>query len=314
MVLPVPPPPFVPLPRAEWAAIGAEGGPGRPVEDPEHVPAWADRASVDDGERDEVVLPLARLAAVRRRHDLALRAALIALDPALTGGASPDGGWVVGVAGGVAVGKSTVARLLAELLPAEVGGRVVVVSVDGFLRTNADLEEHGLVARKGSPETYDLAGLRTLLTGVRAGAGPFDVPAYSHRLQDRDPERTVRVDRPAVLVLEGLTALAGAGTPSGVRDLVDLGVYVDAAEEDARAWYLDRFRAWRVAAAQDEGALLHAIAAMPDDEADALALRVWEETNAPNVREHVLPTRADADVVLEKGPDHRVGRVLVRPA
>jgi type I pantothenate kinase len=312
--MPAVPAPFVPLTRAAWAALAAAGGPARPVADPGAVPAWADDTSIDDAERDEVVLPLARLAAVRRRHDLALRGELAALDPALTGGARADGGWVVGVAGGVAVGKSTVARLLAELLPAEVDGAVTVVSVDGFLRPNADLEAAGLSARKGSPETYDLAGLRALLAGVRAGAGPVDVPVYSHRLQDRDPARTIRVDRPAVLVLEGLTALAGPETPSGVRDLVDLGVYVDAAEEDARSWYLDRFHAWRAAAAQDEGALLHAIAPWPDEEADAMALRVWDETNAPNVREHVLPTRAHADVVLEKGHDHRVGRVLVRPA
>ncbi|CAB4924065.1 unannotated protein [freshwater metagenome] len=305
------------------------------------MPTWAERPRITDEERDEVVLPLARLAAVRRRHDLARRAALAALHPALSataadppaaapaaarddaGTGGPSGpstdrgpgsapGWVVGVAGGVAVGKSTVARLLAELLPAEVGGPVVVVSIDGFLRTNAELDERGLTARKGAPETYDLAALRTLLTDVRAGTAATDAPVYAHRLQDRDPGRTIRVDAPAVLVLEGLSALAGPDT-GGVADLVDLGVYVDAAEDDARAWYLDRFRAWRVAAAEDEGAYLHRIADMPDADADALALHVWDETNAPNVREHVLPTRAHADVVLEKGPDHRVERVLVRP-
>jgi type I pantothenate kinase len=212
----------------------------------------------------------------------------------------------------VAVGKSTVARLLAELLPAEVGGAVVVVSLDGFLRTNAELEELGLTARKGAPETYDRAALRTLLRDVRAGTAAADVPVYAHRLQDRDPDRTIRVDAPAVLIVEGLGVLAGPAE-GGVGDLVDLGVYVDAAEEDARAWYLERFRAWRAAAADDEGAYLHRIRGMPDEQADALAQRVWDETNAPNVRDNVLPTRAHADVVLEKGPDHRVERVLVRP-
>lgn len=366
--MPVAPSPVVPLSRAEWAAIGAAHGPARPTADPAAVPTWAEDTRIADEERDDVVLPLARLAAVRRRHDLARRADLAALHPALasTGpAASPDGGrgpvgpsgaptpgtgppapasshppgsvgdapaaspasgsadgaptmagvapgWVVGVAGGVAVGKSTVARLLAELLPAEVGGPVVGVSIDGFLRTNAELGELGLTARKGAPETYDLAALRTLLTDVRAGTAATDAPVYAHRLQDRDPGRTIRVEAPAVLVLEGLGALAGPDA-GGVADLVDLGVYVDAAEEDARGWYLERFRAWRVAAADDAGAYLHRIADMADADADALALRVWDETNAPNVREHVLPTRERADVVLEKGPDHRVERVLVRP-
>jgi type I pantothenate kinase len=319
--MPAAPPALVTFDREAWAAVGAAHGPARPVPDPTAAPGWAGEAAVPDAERDAVVLPLARLAAVRRRHDLARRAELAALSPALaadapapdpTTGAVPSPGWVVGVAGGVAVGKSTIARLLAELLPAEVGGPAVVVSVDGFLRTNAELAEQGLTERKGAPETYDLAALRALLRDVRAGTAAAHVPVYAHRLQDRDPDRTVRVDAPAVLVLEGLSALA-APEAGGVADLVDLGIYVDAAEEDARAWYLDRFRAWRVAAATDEGALLHRIADMADDEADALALRVWDGTNAPNVREHVLPTRERADVVVEKGPDHRVHRVLVRP-
>ncbi|MDO9408748.1 hypothetical protein, partial [Patulibacter sp.] len=231
---------------------------------------------------------------------------------AASGRAVAAPGWVLGVAGGVAVGKSTVARLLAELLPAEVEGPVVVVSIDGFLRTNAELEQLGLTARKGAPETYDLGALRTLLADVRAGVAATDVPVYAHRLQDRDPARTIRVDAPAVLILEGLSALASPDA-GGVGDLVDLGVYVDAAEADVRDWYLDRFRAWRAAAADDDGSFLHRIADLPDADADALALRVWEETNAPNVRQNVLPTREHADVVLEKGPDHRVGRVLVRP-
>ncbi|WP_051472181.1 type I pantothenate kinase [Patulibacter minatonensis] len=295
------------LTRATWAGIGAADGPARPTTDPDAVPTWADDAQVADAERDEVVLPMARLAALRRAADLELRGRLAALHPALAGDAAPDGGWVLGVAGGVAAGKSTIARLLAELLPAEVGGPVVVVSVDGYLRTNAELEADDLTARKGFPESYDHDGLRALLSAVRAGGPPVDAPVYAHRIQDRDPDRTVRVDRPAVLVLEGLGALSPE-----VRDLVDLGVYVDAAEDDARAWYLERFRAWRGAAADDPGALLHRIAEMPDEDADALALRVWETTNAPNVREHVLPTLEHADVVLEKGADHRVERVLVR--
>ena len=275
-------------------------------------------ADPDERARREDLDPLATLVADRRRAALARR-----------GDASADG-WIVAVAGGVASGKSTIARGLAQALRARGIGPVVHVSTDGYLFSNAELERRGLTARKGFPETYDTPALLDLLRAVRAGDRAVRVPTYSHRVQDIVPDDATVVDRPAVLVLEGLRALAGplladpsdgasrpvdpsADRAPGVADLVDLGIYVDAAEDDARAWYLERFRAWRVAAADDPGALLHRIADMPDADADALALRVWDETNAPNVRDHVLPTRDRADVVLQKGPDHRIEQVLVRP-
>ncbi|MEV4418887.1 type I pantothenate kinase [Patulibacter sp. NPDC049589] len=316
--------PFVAVDRERWARLAAAGDGRAPgavppagaaaTEAPADPASWAGDGEVDARERVEVLAPLAALAARRREQDLDGRAGLGALDDALVRGGASARGWVVAVAGGVAAGKSTVARALVAELRARGIGPVEHVSTDGYLHSNAELERRGLTARKGFPESYDVPALRALLQAVRAGDGTLEVPVYSHRLQDREPEpRTI--DRPAVLVLEGLRALAGPGPDGdpGVRDLVDLGVYVDATEDAARAWYLDRFHAWRVAAADDPGALLHQIADMPDADADALALRVWAETNAPNVRDHVLPTRAHADVILEKDADHRVARVLVRP-
>lgn len=323
------PRPLVAVDRDRWARLGAAIGARRAAASSgSPTTSWAGDVDADARERREVLGPLAALAARRRELDLDRRAGLGALDDAFVRGGPSAGGWVVAVAGGVAAGKSTVARALTEDLRALGVGEVVHVSTDGFLLSNAELERRGLTALKGHPVSYDTPALLDLLHAVRAGDGAVEVPTYSHRLQDHGPDR-VLVDRPAVLVLEGLRALAsplpvggedvGAGNEDGpaddigVADLVDLGVYVDAAEEDARAWYLERFRAWRVAAADDPGAYLHRIVDVPDEQADALALRVWHETNAPNVREHVLPTRARADVILEKGPDHRVGRVLVRP-
>lgn len=311
------PAPFVAVDRDRWARLGVVVGASR--DDAGSPPgratvAWAGDVDADARERREVLAPLAAYAARRRELDLARRAGLAALDGALVRGGATAAGWVLAVAGGVAAGKSTVARALAEDLRALGVGEVVHVSTDGFLMTNAELEDRGLTTRKGHPESYDTAALLDLLRAVRAGDRAVEVRSYSHRLQDHLPG-TVTVDRPAVLVLEGLRALAGPDGEDGVgvADLVDLGVYVDASEEHARAWYLDRFHAWRIAAADDPGALLHAIADQSDEDADAMALRVWAETNAPNVREHVLPTRSRADVILLKGADHRVRRVLVRP-
>jgi type I pantothenate kinase len=281
---------FATLDRAAWAAL-APGEPG-----------------------DDVLGPLARLVAVRREQDLRRRSALAELSGALVRGGPGARGYVVAVAGGVAAGKSRIAGELAALLEEQGAGPVARVSTDDLLLPNAELEARGLTERKGFPESYDHPALLALLDAVRAGEGPVEVPVYAHRLQDRVPGEATTVDRPAVLVLEGLRSLAGPepGEAVGVRDRVDLGVYVDAADEHARGWYLERFRSWRVDAADDPGSFLHPLRAMPDDEADALALRVWDAVNAPNVRDHVLPTREHADVVLRKGAGHAVTAVLVR--
>jgi type I pantothenate kinase len=282
--------PFATLDRAAWAALAGGGSGG------------------------DVLGSLARLVAVRRAQDLRRRSALAELSGELVRGGAGARGYVVAVAGGVAAGKSRIAGELAGLLGAHGAGSVARVSTDDFLLPNAELEARGLTERKGFPESYDHAALLALLDAVRAGDGPVEVPVYAHRLQDRVPGETTTVDRPAVLLLEGLRALAGPepGEAVGVRDRVDLGIYVNAAEGHARAWYLERFRSWRVDAAGDPGSFLHPLREMPDDEADALALRVWEAVNAPNVRDHVLPTREHADVVLCKGAGHEVTAVLVR--
>lgn len=264
--------------------------------------------------KDDALDPLARLVTVRREHDLRRRSALAELSESLVRGGAGARGYVVAVAGGVAVGKSRIAGDLATLLRGLGVGRVAQVSTDDFLLPNAELEARGLTQRKGFPESYDHAAVIALLDAVRAGEGPVQAPVYAHRLQDRVPGATTTIDRPAVLVLEGLRSLAGPepGAAVGVRDRVDFGIYVDAAEEHVRTWYLERFRGWRVDAADDPGSFLHPLRELPDDDAEALALRVWDAVNAPNVRDHVLPTRDHADVVLHKGAGHEITEALVR--
>jgi len=201
---------------------------------------------------------------------------------------------VVGIAGGVAVGKS---RTAAEL-HAELAGRVDVVSTDGFLFSNAVLAERGLTHRKGFPESYDVDALRTFLSAARAGALPRPVPCYSHVTYDVAGERIVgTLD---VLIVEGLNVLAAAA------DLLDVGVYLDASEEQLEAWYRTRFLELVAAARDDPSSFYRMFAGLDGGQAARAADQVWRGVNLVNLREHVAPSRARADCVITKGADHEV--------
>lgn len=198
---------------------------------------------------------------------------------------------VVGVIGGVAVGKSTSAATLAGQLRALPGApHVEVVATDGFLLTNAELVARGLELRKGFPETYDVAALATFLGAVRGGATVVDVPVYSHELYDVVPDRRQTVRAPRILVMEGL----GLTVPE-LAELLDFVVYLDADEDDAYRWYMDRFLT------------------MFPESLRPIAEQAWTDINLVNLHDHILPARARADVVLEKGPDHVVRRVVPGP-
>lgn len=203
---------------------------------------------------------------------------------------------VLTVAGPVAVGKSTVAAALAERLRAD-GLDVEVVSTDGFLLPNAVLEAQGLLARKGCPETYDLTRLEALVASARDGRSPLDVPVYSHERYDV-LEAPVALDRPEVLVVEGVVALQ--------RPFADLGVYIHADEGDVIAWYVARFQALVRAARDDPASFYRGWIDLDDAAVADLARAVWDGVNHPNLHEHIAPTRVAADVVLHKGLDHRI--------
>jgi type I pantothenate kinase len=223
------------------------------------------------------------------------------------------------VAGSVAVGKSTTSRLLQTLLAAGPGApRVDLVTTDGFLLPNAVLESRGLLTRKGFPESYDRRALLRFLAEVKSGRAQVAAPVYSHLSYDIVPGARQVVDRPDVLVLEGLNVLQAGRRADGtvpevlLSDLFDFSVYVDAAETDIQQWYVDRFLALRRTAFQDAGAYFHRFAALSDEEARSTALGIWTAVNGPNLRDNIAPSRSRARLVLQKAADHKVRRVLLR--
>ena len=209
---------------------------------------------------------------------------------------TPGSTRVLAVAGPVAVGKSTVAAHLADHLRAN-GDRVAVVSTDGFLHPNAILANRGLLDRKGYPETYDLDRLEAVVTAARTGGTSLEVPVYSHERYDvvEDP---VHIDRPDVLVVEGVVALQ--------RKFADLGVYIHAEEAHVVGWYVARFQTLVEAAGDDPTSFYRAWTDLDEAAVDDLARAVWDGVNHPNLLEHIAPTRAGADVVIHKGADHQI--------
>jgi len=210
---------------------------------------------------------------------------------------------VVAVTGAVAVGKTAAARALGSALAAR---RVAIVGTDGFLMTNAELASNGLVMEKGHPCTYDVVGLAQFVADVRAGRRTT-APRYSHLSYDRVPGAVHVVADVDVLVLEGLHLLHDVFEP--VRTLVDLAVYLDASDADLERWYNDRFRAL-VAEARDEPDAFELFRTLEVESCDDVAREIWRSMNAPNVERFVRPTRSRADVVLEKGPDHTIVRIV----
>lgn len=212
------------------------------------------------------------------------------------------GTFVIGVTGGVAAGKSTLAGELADRIAHWPPGlRVEVVGTDGFLHDNKTLEAAGLTLRKGRPETYDAAALAAAIGAARAGAAEF--PGYSHTLYDIDPALSRVLDRPDVLIVEGL-GLGGAP--------VDVLIYLDASETDLEVWYVERFLALWEAGRSDPASFYARFAAMTPDQADAFARQVWRGINLPNIREHVIPLRETAGIVVEKSSGHTIYRLTER--
>jgi type I pantothenate kinase len=303
------PSPYVEIERARWAALAA--GVPQPLRADELFRLAGLGEPLDEHEVSEVYLPLSRLlnlyaSGARQLH---------ARTSAFLGTRERTTPFVIGVAGSVAVGKSTVARLLRELLARwDDTPKVELVPTDGFLLPNAELERRGIMHRKGFPESYDRRALLRFVSQVKSGAEEVRSPFYSHLHYDIVKDAEIVVRQPDVLIVEGLNVLqpASAGHRLAVSDLFDFTVYVDARTSDIARWYEERFLRLQQGAFANPRSYFHRYASLSEVEARAKAREIWTSINEPNLLQNVLPTRARASLVLRKDSDHAVSSVLLR--
>jgi len=227
--------------------------------------------------------------------------------------------YIIGVAGSVAVGKSTTARVLQAMLARwSPRPKVDMVTTDGFLYPNAVLERQGLMQKKGFPESYDLPLILSFLSDIKSGRSKVRAPVYSHLTYDIVPNQWIEVDRPDILIVEGVNVLQTGPLPRDgkavpvVSDFFDFSVYIDADEAALRQWYVKRFLALRDTAFTDPRSYFHRYALLSDEEATATAIAIWERTNLANLEDNILPTRPRATLILKKGADHVVETVSLR--
>jgi type I pantothenate kinase len=224
---------------------------------------------------------------------------------------------VIGIAGSVAVGKSTFSRVLRALLQRWLGGpRIDLVTTDGFLYPNATLTARGLLGRKGFPESYDVRRMIQFLEDVKRGDHAVHAPVYSHQAYDIVADQFQSVDRPDVVIFEGLNVLQAGSRPgrTPVSSFFDFSIYIDADESDIEAWYIERFFKLRETVFRDPRSYFHRYASLTDDQARETARQIWTTINGVNLRENIAPTRDRANLILEKGPDHAVRRVRLKTA
>ena len=299
--------------RAEWAGRREDTPMTLTGEEVTRLRSMHDR--LDMAEVEDIYLPVSRLLSMY----VAATQRLFRAQQRFLGTEDAKMPYIIGVGGSVAVGKSTTSRVLQALLARWPNvPKVDLITTDGFLFPNVILERENLMDKKGFPESYDLPALLLFLSDIKAGRHPVRAPIYPHLVYDVMPNRWIEIDRPDILIVEGLNVLQAGYRPKDgetipfVSDFFDFSVYMEADEDVLQRWYVTRFLALRTTAFQDPKSYFHRYSKLTDEEAVAVATAIWTRINLVNLHQNILPTRQRADLILKKGDNHRVEQVALR--